>query len=223
MKVAALILTMFLASDSAAGQVLTVKNDIPESQYLAAEAKAGELLKTANYRVIQTKEYFAQRSREAKLQEKLLLEFVQPDKKRTLWEEFYNKPRRNETISDGKASYSRTDNWPWSKDDALANYYETDVEIVPNRNQYKYVPAVEIEGKKAVYYEFIEIRKSNKSSKTDFPTIGYVCTMQLWFLLDGKILKKMEDCALEGRKDRLLWTTVYEYDPKDLKIEAPIK
>lgn len=37
MKVAALILTMFLAAVSAAGQVLTVKNDIPESQYLAAE------------------------------------------------------------------------------------------------------------------------------------------------------------------------------------------
>ena len=47
MKVAALILTMFLAAVSAAGQVLTVKNDIPESQYLAAAAKAAELLKTA--------------------------------------------------------------------------------------------------------------------------------------------------------------------------------
>ena len=37
MKVAALILTMFLAAVSAVGQVMTQKNDIPESQYLAAE------------------------------------------------------------------------------------------------------------------------------------------------------------------------------------------
>ena len=40
MKFAAPILTMFLAAVSAAGQVLTLNNDIPESQYLAAEAKA---------------------------------------------------------------------------------------------------------------------------------------------------------------------------------------
>jgi len=220
-SLARVFVVVIFAVAAATGQV--AKDHILGSQCLTVQAKAGELLKTANYRVIQTKEYFAERSREGKLQEKLLLEFVQPDKKRTLWEEFYNKPRRNETISDGKASYSRTDNWPWSKDDDLANYYETDVEIVPDRNQYKYVPAVEIEGKKADYYEFVEVRKSNKSSKTDFPTIGYVCTMQLWFLLDGKILKKMEDCVLEGRKDRLLWTTTCEYDPKGLKIEAPIK
>jgi len=38
MTVAGLILTMFLAAVSVAGQVLTLKNDIPESQYLAAEA-----------------------------------------------------------------------------------------------------------------------------------------------------------------------------------------
>ena len=43
MKVAALILTTFLAAVSAAGQAVLLKNDIPESQYLAAEAKAAEL------------------------------------------------------------------------------------------------------------------------------------------------------------------------------------
>ena len=37
MKVAALILAMFLAAVSAAGQVVSLKNDIPESQYVAAE------------------------------------------------------------------------------------------------------------------------------------------------------------------------------------------
>ena len=68
MKVAALILTMFLAAVSAAGQGLTVKNDIPESQYLAAGAKAAELLKTANYRAVWTKEYFNDRSTTATLQ-----------------------------------------------------------------------------------------------------------------------------------------------------------
>ena len=37
MKVAALILAMFLATVSGAGQVVSLKNDIPESQCLAAE------------------------------------------------------------------------------------------------------------------------------------------------------------------------------------------
>ena len=37
MKVAALIFVMFLSAVVAAGQVVTLKNDIPESQYLAAE------------------------------------------------------------------------------------------------------------------------------------------------------------------------------------------
>ena len=37
MRVAALIFAMFVSAVAAAGQVVTLKNDIPESQYLAAE------------------------------------------------------------------------------------------------------------------------------------------------------------------------------------------
>ena len=94
---------MFLAAVSAAGQVLTVKNDIPESQYLAAEAKASELLKTANYRVVWTKEYVDDRSNTAILEEKRLKEVVQPNKSRTIDERFIGKGRRIENIFDGKA------------------------------------------------------------------------------------------------------------------------
>lgn len=46
-------------------------------------------------------------------------------------------------------------------------------------------------------------------------------TFPVWYSADRKILKKTEETAIESREEMLHETTTYQYDPKDLKIEAP--
>jgi len=222
MKVAALILTIFLAAVSVAGQVTTLKNDIPESQYLAAEAKAAELLKTANYRSVWAKEYLEDRSKPATLQEGKVKEVIQPNKWRTVEQTYYNKPTREEIIADGKAFYFRTNNGPWSKG-GLGNSGGGWLESGQVKNQYRYVPAIDFRGIKADFYEKVSVRTANKSSQTDSFVVRYIRTTRVWYSAEGKILLKTEETMMEGREETLYETTTFEYDPKDLKIEAPIK
>ena len=200
---------------------MTVKNDIPESQYLAAGAKAAELLKTANYRAVWTKEYFNDRSTTATLQEKTLSEVIRPDKRRTVQEKFGSKPSREEIITDGTGFYFRTNDGPWSKR-GLGN--GSGVRFVPmeERIQVRFLPAVEFEGGKADFYEHVTIRPMSKASKNKPFVFRYVITTRSWFSAEGKILKKIVATAIEDNPDMARETTTYEYDPKDLKIEAPV-
>lgn len=221
MKVAALILTMFLAAVSAAGQVASLKNDIPESQYLAAEATAKELLKSANHRSVWTKEYLEGRSKAPTLQEKKLREVIQPDKWRTVEEKFGEKPSREERIWAEKALYVKRDDKPWQKFSGGGGGGMR-MESGQVKNQYRYLPAIDFEGNKADFYEHISIRTANKFSRTDFVVVRYIRTTRIWYAADGKLLKKLEETAIEGREEMLRETTTYEYDPKDLKIEAPV-
>lgn len=221
MKLPALILTIFMAAAVAAGQVLTAKDDISAEKYFAAEKKAEELLKTANYRSVWTKEYFADRSKAAELEEKKLYEVLHPDKWRSVDEIFVPQRRREEIISDGKAYYFRTNDRPWSKG-GLGNGSASRSESGQVKNQYRYLPEVDLGGKKAELYELISIRTANKYySQTEFRTVRYIRTTRIWYS-DGKILKKSEETTVEGREEMLIEVTTYEYDPKDLTIEAPI-
>ena len=47
-------------------------------------------------------------------------------------------------------------------------------------------------------------------------------TARVWYSAKGEIHKKTEETAIEGREEILRETVTYEYDPKDLKIEAPV-
>jgi len=222
MKVAALILTMFLAAVSAAGQVTTNKNDIPESQYLAAEAKAAELLKTANYRSRWVKSYLEDNLMATFLQEMVTREVIRPNKWRTITVKLYeNPPVREEIIADGKDFYFRTDNGPWTKG-GLGSGSGGVIETGQVKNQFRYLPAINYGGKKVNLYEKISVRTANKLSQTDLVVVRYIRTTRIWYSLDGKILQKIEETRVEGSKEMLRETTTYEYDPKDLKIEAPV-
>ena len=53
--------------------------------------------------------------------------------------------------------------------------------------------------------------------------VRYVRTTRVWYSAEGKILTKTEETAIEGREEMVRETTTYEYDPKDLRIEAPVK
>ncbi len=221
MKVAALILAMFLAAVSAAGQVLTLKNDIPESQYLAAEAKAAELLKTANYRSIWTKEYFDDHTKTGKLKERKLIEIIRPDRKRTVEERFADSRSFVEIIRVEFAQYIRGDDTPWMKFPGIHGF-DSGLEVRGKKNQYRSVPSIGFEGGIADFYE----RRSSGKFQDPAQMVGVyvkgIKTTRIWYSLDGKILKKLEEIMVKGGNQMSRETTTYEHDPKDLKIEAPV-
>ena len=53
--------------------------------------------------------------------------------------------------------------------------------------------------------------------------IPYLHSTRIWYSFDGRILTKIVGMGIEGSNDMFRETTTYEYDPKDLKIEAPMK
>ena len=220
MKVAALILAMFLAAVSAAGQVVSLKNDIPESQYLAAEAKAAELLKTANYRSVWTRVHTATNSENFYLSERKLTEVIFPEKVRFLRETFDDNPLRYEQINVGKASFSKLNDEPWNNGSS-GGLILSRSESGQVTNQYRYLPAIDFEGTKADFYEYISVRAEHKFRHPISTVTKYVRTTRVWYSADGKILRKVEETSIEGREKIIRGTTTYEYNPKDLKIEAP--
>ena len=221
MRVAALIFAMFVSAVAAAGQVVTLKNDIPESQYLAAEAKAKELLKTANYRSVWTTEYFEDHSKTGNLKERKVIEIIPPDRKRTVEEKFSGSRSRIELIRVDFAHYIRGDDTPWIKFPGLHGF-DIGLEVVGKKNQYSSLPSIDFEGGIADFYERRSSGKFQDPAQMDGVYVRAIRTTRLWYSLDGKILKKLEEIMAEGRKQMSRETTTYEYDPKDLKIEAPV-
>ena len=213
------VVVMFAAA-AVAGQVTGAKDDISQEKYFAAEKKAAELLKKVNYRSVWVKEYFADGAKEGKLQEMTVREVVQPNKWRTVTEEFHNKPKRKEIIADGKAFYFRTDDGPWEKGGlGSSSAYNIFGETVSN--QFRYLPEVDLDGKTTGYYELVSIRNPSPSSRNSLFGIRYVHTVRNWYSAEGYLLKKLEETAIETRETILRDTTIYGYNPKDLKIEAP--
>lgn len=204
----------------AAGQVKTLKNDIPESQYLAAEAKAKELLKTANFRSVWALEYLEDRSKNAKLSKKKLREVLLPNTWRTVEETFYEKPTRVERIWDGKALYEKRNDEPWQKFSGGSGS-DSRIESGQIKNQFRFVPSVNYEGGKADLYEKVSVRTSNKFSQTNYVVVKYIRTTRILYSTDGKLLKKIEETMIEGREEMSRETTTYEWDPVDLRITAP--
>ncbi|MGB2752433.1 MAG: hypothetical protein WBC19_10290 [Pyrinomonadaceae bacterium] len=207
MKFTALILTLFLVAVTAAGQVTTLKNDIPESQYLAAEAKAAGILKTANYRSVWTKEYFEDRAKAATLQERTLIELIPPDKRRIVDEKFYDKPSRVERIWVDKALFEKRNDEPWQKYSGGTGINQR-IESGQVKNQFRYLPAIDLEGETTNFYELVSTRTANKFSQNGYAIVKYIRTTRTWYSLDGKLLKEIEETMIEGQEEMLRETTI---------------
>ncbi|HMT07067.1 MAG TPA: hypothetical protein PKA82_03615 [Pyrinomonadaceae bacterium] len=221
MKLPVLILAILMAAASAAGQVLTAKDDISAEKYFAAENRAAELLKTANYRSVWTKEYFADRSKAAELQEKTTFEVTQPLRWRKVEEKFRGKGSRKEFIFDGKDYFFRFNDEPWEKV-GLGNGSGGRIFRGQVTDRYRYLPSVDFEGKKVELYEQFSARRPTIFYlSTEYDSAQSIRTTRSWYS-EGKLLKIVEDYSVEGYEDMLRETTTYEYDPKDLKIEAPV-
>ena len=221
MKIALLFIVVLMFAGLATAQVTTSKNSISERRYFAAAAKANELVEKANYRTIWTKEYFEDHSKTEKLKERKLIEMIRPDRKRTVEERFADSRSFVEIIRVEFAQYIRGDDTPWIKFPGIHGF-DSGLEVLGKKNRYRSLPSIDFEGGIADFYERRSSGKFQDPAQMDGVYVRAIRTTRIWYSLDGKILKKLEEIMVEGRKQMSRETTTYEYDPKDLKIEAPV-
>lgn len=222
MKVAALILMMFLAAVSVAGQVTGAKDDISQEKYLAAEKKAADWLRTQNYRSTSSKAEYEKLGSSGKLLERTLKEVVQPNKWRTVEETYGANTNFFETIDDGRDRFVRANGGPWRKNEIGCNSDE-DGKSGQVTNLYRHLPEVKLSNEATEFYEHISVRTVNQYSHPINTVTRYIRTIRAWYSVSGRILRRTEENSVESREGMTLEVTTYEYNPKDLKIEAPIK
>lgn len=60
-------------------------------------------------------------------------------------------------------------------------------------------------------------------TQTSMYQVTYLEKTRYWITEDNFLLKKKIENTIAGSEGLLLENWIYEYNPKDLKIEAPIK
>lgn len=221
-SLARVFVVVMFAVLASSGQVTSAKDDIPESQYLTAVINGFETIEKSNYRMVRTEELVSITSKDAKLQERILLEVIRPGKSRTVREKFNGYPKREENISINGSFYVKREDDPWiiySRGMSFGLGLGTGFERVRHRS----IPKVDFGAAKADFFEIISERYYDKNVNGHEVAVKIVRTTRVWYSTDGKLLKKIEETFAEGSNDMDRETTTYEYDPQDLKIEAPIK
>lgn len=219
MKLAVLSLSLVtIFSLEAAAQ----KNDISASKFLAVEQTAQTILETSSYRMTRVNEYFEDRDRPGTVVETLLKEVLQPDKWRTVEERSVNgRMLREERLWNGKALFVRTGDGVWEKYSGGSSSGGR-LESGHVTTRYRYLGKGELSGAQVDIYESETLRIANKFSMTDLEVVRYGRKTKIWYGVDGRLLRKIEENTSEGREEITRETISIEYEPK-ISIEAPIK
>lgn len=222
MKVAALIFTIFLAAVSVAGQVTALKNDISGAQFSSVEQKAQKVLKTATYRMSRTFEYFGSRNEPADLIERSVSEVIHPDKWRAVDVSKYPGPVKYEYIWNGKDFFKRTNDGEWTKPEHHWTEWRESRDSEHSAVRYRFLGKTDLNGAQANKYEVESLRVANPYAQNEILKFSGIRRATYWYDGTGRILKKVEVNSINDSEETLVETFDYVYDPKDLKIEAPI-
>jgi len=223
MKVAALILTVFLAAVSAAGQVTASQaTEISHGQYYASWRAASEKARGLNRRHVSRTEVY----KDGKVAEtdEWLYEYVLPDKIRYVHTDSIDgKPVRTEQIDIGANKYCKKGEGAWESVKSGCIGGGTGG-AVPNTSSLRFtIEKVNVDGKELTLYSQYITYKNISSKTKDTEGLSYY-EEKYWLNKDGLLLRQEHRNGLIDPKtlDRSTVDT-YEYNPKDLKIEAPIK
>ncbi len=206
--------------------VFAQRKEIQASELQKLEKNAESLLRTSSYRLSLSMEYFDDRDKPGIITRSFLREVQPPDKWRTVEEKMVGDRRsKEENIWVDKALYERIDNGEWKKYSG-GNSGGFDLEEGRITTTYRYIGKDTIDGVQTDRYEIEQHRLANKysrSSPSGTIEVHFVRKTVEWFLPDGKLLKKQVENEFFGRRELSREISTYAYDPKDLKIEAPIK
>ena len=197
---------------------------ISKKDFEKVDKKARESLKTATYRVTQTFEYFEEPDKIGAVMDRSVTENIHPNKWRHVDESNYPRPSKYEYISDGKYFFKRKNDGDWIKSIGGSTEGRESRETDDLTNvRYRFLGKANLHGTKADKYEVESLRVANPFSMTDMLTYSGSRCATYWYDESGRILRKVEVNGIDGSKGTWVETFEYVYDPKDLKIEAPIK
>ena len=151
-----------------------------------------------------------------------IFESVSPESTRYVYEyRTADGVKRTETITIGKKKYQRLNNEDWkeitSESGGFGGGSGTEIKAKITTN-YKYLGTKSVKNQTSDLFEKVTTREYKIDGKLD----KSVYTEKYWFSKDGLFLKTESEYKNNGK---VTSHTIfeYEYNPKDLKIEAPIK
>lgn len=197
------------------------QKEISEADFRALEARAQSLRNATSYRFTVTREQFENKAKPGKITYVRIWEQQLPDQ----WREVEEKTtgqivEREERIWDGNYLYEKSNNGPWKKYNGGGSG-GADIETGQITTNYYYIGKETAYDRETDRYEVQRTRTMRKPGKPD--AVVEVRKTIAWFLADGKLIKKQIETEIQNRNELSKETTVYEYEPKDLKIVAPIK
>ena len=180
-----------------------------------------KLLEAISYRVNTTSVYFEDRTKSGQVTKSDTKEVVFPNKWRTVSKTTEaGTIQRIERVWDGKFLYEKVDDGKWEKYNGGASS-ETRIESGRITRDYQYLGPQNIDGTDMEVFQIKEHRLANKFSMNSVVEVHFIRTTTFWFTSDAKLMRKVEENEIEGRPELSRETATYEYEPKDLKIEAP--
>lgn len=201
------------------------QKEINFQEFYTAREKSLKKIVDYNHRIKYESEYFQISDGSLKFSDSSIYENLLPDKTRFLKIQKSNDvTKKTEVIKIGYFEYRRTDDGDWTKKD-LRNSGNGigsgmgdgsgngDVKVT-----IKYtVSEAELNGQKVMFYDGLVTREYLVGSTT-------FSSEKFWINKEGLIVKRETKSGyLNPEKIESKTVTEYEYNPKDLKIEAPIK
>ena len=200
---------------------LSQTKQITEAEYYQTFNIANKKRLETSSRVVTQREYYD----DGKLSktEKVIDEFLKPDRKHYLEVgKFADKENKGELIQIGKTFYCRNndENWKPSKNWCLDTGLSGISGIVSSKFT---VEDAKIDNQTVKLYQRYTTYKNTYSPNKDKEGLSY-WESRFWLSKDGFILREeAKDGLLEPSELNWKSTDIYEYNPKHLKIEAPIK
>jgi len=204
---------VFLSAVGIPGQA----KQIEKKAYQERVIKALDDLREKSYRSTTVSEKLNDRDSKPVHVSKRIFEVIPPDKTRWIIEVDEEK---REIVQIGQRRFvkSNSGNWKGDNEKRLVNKTIGSEQI--ESESYTIDENAELNGQKVILYE--------KSEK--FKVVGDGAkdrrenlTTRFWLTRDGVLLRTQSELENVDSKGFLRTTTDYEYDPKGLKIEAPVK
>lgn len=146
-------------------------------------------------------------------------EYVLPDRIRYIHIETEgDRVRRTEEISIGKTKYCRRENGPWENRSCIGG----GVGGISNTISFRYsVETVKLNNENVKLFRQYITYKDNYSKNKDTEGLSFYET-NYWLNKDGLFIREEFRYGLvDSKKLKRITVDIYEYNPKDLKIEAP--
>lgn len=200
------------------------ENDITEVEFTEAKSQALKKADGYNRRVTYKREYLKSADGSFRNSVSKISEIILPDKTRNLLIQTSDGViEKSEDIKIGFFLYERIDGGKWTKTDLRKVVYDQSacrMSIIEGdekiTNKYKIAEEV-LNGQQTMVYEWLKIVEYANSN-------GTFSQNRFWINKDGLIVRNETTYGkLNPERIEEQTFTEYEYNPKDLKITAPIK